>query len=176
VETEVAGTFVVEIEPIDDERGFFARTFCADEFRARGLEACVVQCNISYNKRRGTLRGMHYQAAPHEEAKLVRCVRGAAIDVALDLRPSSPAYRRWTAVELSAENRRALYIPKGVAHGFQTLTDDTELYYEMSERFVPGAGRGVRWNDPAFGIEWPIAEPIVSARDAAYPDFDGVSD
>lgn len=172
----MAGAWIVDIDAVEDPRGFFARTFCADDFRARGLEPGIVQCNISYNETRGTLRGMHYQAAPHEETKLVRCVRGAVVDVALDLRLESPTYLRWAAVELSAENRRAFYIPKGVAHGFQTLVDDTELYYEMSERYAGEAARGVRWNDPAFGIEWPIAAPILSASDAAWPDFAGLND
>lgn len=170
-ETELPGTFIIDIVRIEDERGFFARSFCADEFRDHGLENGIVQCSMSYNRQKGTLRGMHYQAAPHEEAKVVRCVRGAVFDVALDLRPSSAMYRRWMAVELSADNRRALYVPKGVAHGFQTLVDNTELYYEITERFAPEASRGVRWNDPAFGIEWPIGDPILSPRDAVYPDF-----
>jgi dTDP-4-dehydrorhamnose 3,5-epimerase len=167
----LAGAFVIEIEPIEDERGFFARTFCADEFREHDLEPCIAQCNVSYNRKKGTLRGMHYQAAPHQEAKIVRCIRGAIFDVIVDLRPDSRTYRQWTSVELTAGNRRALYVPKQLAHGFQTLVDDSEVYYEMSERFVPEAGRGVRWNDTAFGVQWPFADPILSLRDAAYPDF-----
>jgi dTDP-4-dehydrorhamnose 3,5-epimerase len=172
----LAGAFVIEIEPVEDERGFFARTFCADEFREHGLEPCIEQCNISYNRKKGTLRGMHYQAPPHQEVKIVRCIRGAILDVIVDLRRDSTTYRRWIAVELTAGNRRALYVPKEFAHGFQTLTDDCEIYYEMSQRFVAESSRGVRWNDSAFGVEWPIANPILSARDAAYPDYDETSE
>jgi dTDP-4-dehydrorhamnose 3,5-epimerase len=159
---------------LGDERGWFARTFDADEFRSRGMSPEVVQCNASFNARRGTLRGMHYQADPHGESKLVRCVRGSIFDVAVDLRGDSPTYRGWHGVELSAENRVAFYIPAGLAHGFQTMSDDAEVIYQMGHSYVPDAARGVRWDDPAFAIEWP-AEPgggrIVSARDAGYPDF-----
>jgi dTDP-4-dehydrorhamnose 3,5-epimerase len=169
----LAGAFVIDIEPVEDERGFFARTFCADEFRERGLESSIRQCDISHNRKKGTLRGMHYQAAPHQEAKIVRCVRGAILDVIVDLRPNSATYRRWAAVELTADNRRALYVPKEFAHGFQTLVDHSDVYYEMSERYVPEASRGVRWNDFAFGIQWPVADPILSPRDAAYADYHG---
>jgi dTDP-4-dehydrorhamnose 3,5-epimerase len=169
--TVLPGVMLVEMEPVDDERGFFARSFCGREFAAAGLDPAVVQCNVSWNRRRGTLRGMHFQAAPHEEAKLVRCVRGAIHDVALDLRPASPAFCRWHAVELTADNRLALFIPGGVAHGFQTLADDSEVLYQMSACYEPSASRGIRWNDPAFGIEWPLADAVISARDRAYPDF-----
>jgi dTDP-4-dehydrorhamnose 3,5-epimerase len=172
-QTPLPGAWVLELEPLGDERGWFARTFDADEFAAHGLDAAVVQCNASFNAGRGTLRGMHYQAEPHGESKLVRCVRGAIFDVAVDLRADSPTHLRWHGVELSAENRRALYIPAGLAHGFQTLTDDTEVLYQMGHRHVPDAARGVRWNDPAFGIEWPPCdgERTISERDASYPDF-----
>ena len=159
-------------EPRADARGFFLRTFCAGEFAAAGLDPAVAQCSLSFNSRRGTLRGMHYQAAPHAEAKLIRCVRGGIYDVIIDLRPASVTFRRHFAVELTCDNRRALYVPRGCAHGFQTLEDDTEVWYQMSVPHVPEASRGVRWDDPAFGITWPIASPVLHPRDAAYPDFD----
>ena len=171
-ETRLPGVFVVETEPRGDERGWFARGWCADEFRARGLDPRLAQCSISFNRRSGTLRGMHYQAAPHGEAKLVRCTMGAIYDVVVDLRPGSPTFRRWTAVKMTARNRHMLYVPEGVAHGFQTLEPDTEVFYQISEPHRPEAARGVRWDDPAFGIEWPGAAPrIMSGRDAGYPDF-----
>jgi dTDP-4-dehydrorhamnose 3,5-epimerase len=173
IETPLPGVWVIELEEIGDERGWFARTFDAEEFRARGLNPAVVQCNASFNARRGTLRGMHYQAEPHGESKLVRCVRGAIFDVAVDLRPDSASYRDWHGVELSAENRLAFYIPAGLAHGFQTLADDCELLYQMGHPYIPDAARGVRFDDPAFAISWPSphGERIVSERDASYPDF-----
>jgi dTDP-4-dehydrorhamnose 3,5-epimerase len=171
-ETAVAGVWIVDPEPHTDERGFFARTWCAREFAERGLSARFVQASVSHNPRRGTLRGLHYQAAPHAEAKLVRCTRGAVYDVALDLRPGSPTYRRHVAVVLDARSHRALYIPEGCAHGFQTLEDDTDVLYQMSAFHAPEAARGVRWDDPAFAIPWPAAERLISARDRAYPDFD----
>lgn len=171
VATPLGGVFVVEIAPIEDERGFFARTYHRDEFAQAGLNPDITQCSVSFNTRRGTLRGMHFQAAPHAETKLVRCTRGAIYDVALDLRRDSPTYRQWFAVELTAEKRNALYIPVGCAHGFQTLTDGAEVFYQITPGWKPDAGRGVRWNDPAFGIAWPVAGPTMSARDAAYPDF-----
>lgn len=169
--TEFDGLHLVDIEPRCDMRGFFARTWCAREFAAAGLESRLVQCSISHNVRRGTLRGMHYQAEPFEEVKLVRCTAGAILDVVIDLRPTSETYLKHCAVELSAANRRALYIPAGFAHGFQTLADETEVFYQMSEFFAPEYARGIRWNDPAFGIEWPIPEPIILDRDDAYPDY-----
>jgi dTDP-4-dehydrorhamnose 3,5-epimerase len=172
-ETPLAGAFVVELDLLRDERGYFARTFDAGEFAERGLDASVVQCNTSFNERRGTLRGMHYQAAPNGEAKLVRCTRGSVYDVAVDLRDGAPTRGRWFGVELSADNGRMLYIPAGMAHGFQALEDDTELHYQMSHHYVPEAARGVRFDDPAFGIEWPLPDPIVSERDRGFADFEG---
>ena len=172
-ETPLRGAFVVELDLLADERGHFARTFDRDEFAAHGLDPAVVQCNTSFNARRGTLRGMHYQADPDGEAKLVRCTRGSVFDVAVDLRPGSETFRRWFGVELSAGNGRMLYIPVGMAHGFQSLEDGCELHYQMSHHYVPEAARGVRFDDPAFGIEWPLADPIVSERDRAFPDFGG---
>lgn len=167
-ETKLKGAYVINIEPIEDERGFFARSFCQKEFEQLGLNPCVAQCNISFNKKKGTLRGMHYQAAPHEEAKLVSCVKGSIYDVIIDLRPGSITYCQWVSVELSAENHKMLYIPEGFAHGFQTLEDNTEVFYQMSEFYHPESARGVRWNDPAFGIEWPSAELIISEKDSTY--------
>jgi dTDP-4-dehydrorhamnose 3,5-epimerase len=173
-ETPVAGSYIVELERSEDERGFFARTFSVDEFAAHGLETRVDQCSTSFNAKRGTLRGLHYQAAPHGEAKLVRCTRGTIHDVAVDLRPDSPTYLRWVGAELSAENGRALFVPEGCAHGFQTLEDASEVLYQIAGPYVPEAARGVRWDDPAFGIEWPPAPPAgrtLAPRDAHYPDF-----
>jgi dTDP-4-dehydrorhamnose 3,5-epimerase len=165
---------VVESEPIEDERGHFARTFSSEEFAAHALDARVSQCSASFNARAGTLRGLHYQAAPHGEAKLVRCTRGAVFDVAVDLRPDSPSYLSWCGVELTADNGLALFVPEGCAHGFQSLEDATEVLYQISTPYVPDAARGVRWDDSAFAIKWPQAPPegrIMSDRDAAYPDF-----
>jgi len=170
-ETKLAGAFVIELERHTDERGFFARTFCQQEFEAHGLKAEVAQCNVSFNKRKGTLRGMHYQAPPFAEAKLVRCTAGSIYDVIIDLRPASATFKRHFAVELSAENHRMLYIPESFAHGFQTLEDDTEVFYQMAQRYSAEHARGVRWNDPAFGIEWPKGERIIIERDRNYPDF-----
>ena len=172
-ETKLKGAFIIEPERIEDERGFFARTFCRKEFEVNGLNPNLVQCSLSFNKKKGTLRGMHYQTAPHEETKLVRCTRGAIYDVMLDLRPNSPTFKQWVSVELTGENRRMLYIPEGVAHGFQTLQEETEVLYQMSEFFHPECARGVRWDDRKFGIEWPSGERIISERDRAYPDFLG---
>jgi dTDP-4-dehydrorhamnose 3,5-epimerase len=171
IETPLPGAWVLELELIEDERGWFARTFDAEEFRDRGLNPEVVQCNASFNAHRGTLRGLHYQDEPHGESKLVRCVRGAIFDVAVDLRPKSPTLRAWHGVELSAENGRAFYIPAGLAHGFQTLTDGCQVLYEMGHRYVPEAARGVRWDDPAFAIEWPAVdgERVISEKDRSYP-------
>ena len=171
-ETSVQGAWVVEAERRADERGFFARTWDTEEFAQSGLSGRLVQCSLSFNTRRGTLRGMHYQAPPHEEAKLVRCTAGAIFDVALDLRPGSATFRRWFGVELSAQNRLALYVPEGCAHGFVTLTDDSEVLYQISEFYEPAAARGVRWDDPAFGIEWPAEVLVINERDRTYPDFE----
>lgn len=165
------GVFEVESEEYADERGFFARTWCREEFRTQGLNSELAQCSISFNHRRGTLRGMHYQIAPHAEAKLVRCTRGSLFDVALDLRPGSPTFGRWAAAELTADNRRAFYIPEGCAHGFLTLEDNTEVFYQISEFYHPGSARGVRWNDPAFRIAWPAEIAVISERDRTYSDF-----
>lgn len=171
-ETELAGAWVVEPEPLADARGFFARTFDAAAFADRGLRSAFPQCSVSFNARAGTLRGMHYQAAPHEEAKLVRCTAGAIYDVIVDLRAGSPTRGRWTGVELTADNRRALYVPEGFAHGFQTLADDSEVFYQISAEFVPDAARGVRWDDAAFGIAWPAAgQRVMSDRDRGYADW-----
>lgn len=162
---------IIELQRQEDARGFFARTFCQDEFAAHGLNPHLVQCNVSFNIGKGTLRGMHYQDKPHEEAKLVRCTRGAIFDVIVDIRADAPTYRQWVGVELTADNRKMLYIPEGCAHGFQTLEDNCEVFYQMSEMYRPECARGVRWNDPAFAISWPLPDPIISARDAEYPDF-----
>ena len=170
-ETALKGAFIIEPERIEDERGFFARTFCRREFEARGLNPDLVQCSISFNHQRATLRGMHYQSAPHAEAKLVRCTRGAIYDVIIDLRPQSPTFRRWVAVDISAENHLMVYVPEGFAHGFQTLQDETEVSYHISEFYSPERARGVRWNDPAFAIGWPIADPVISVRDQTHPEF-----
>jgi dTDP-4-dehydrorhamnose 3,5-epimerase len=167
-ETPLAGAFILDIERVEDERGFFARTFCADELRAHGLEPDVAQCSVSFNHARGTLRGLHYQDAPHEEVKIVRCTRGAIWDVIADPRRDSPTYRRWIAVDLTADNRRALYIPRGLAHGFITLSEDAEVFYMMGSQYVAGAARGIRWDDPAFAIDWPIAPAVMSDRDRTY--------
>jgi dTDP-4-dehydrorhamnose 3,5-epimerase len=170
-ETEIEGVRIVEPMRREDERGFFARTWDADEFRRAGLAGVVVQTSLSFSRRRGTLRGMHYQEAPHAEAKLIRCTAGAIFDVALDLRPGSATFRRWVGIELSAENRLALYVPEGCAHGFLTLADDSEVAYQMSAPHVPEAARGVRYDDPAFAIEWPGEVVVINERDAGYPDF-----
>jgi dTDP-4-dehydrorhamnose 3,5-epimerase len=173
IQTPLAGVWVIEPERLGDERGWFARTYDAEEFRAHGLDPAVAQCNASYNARAGTLRGMHYQAPPHGESKLVRCVRGAIFDVAVDLRRDSPTFCSWHGLALSADNARALYIPAGLAHGFQTLADHSDVIYQMGHRYVPDAARGVRFDDPAFAIQWPAVDrqPIVSQRDRSYPDF-----
>ena len=172
--TTIGGAWVVEPQRFMDERGFFARIWDADEFEQRGLNGHVVQCSTSYNRVRGTLRGLHFQIAPHQEAKLVRCTSGAMFDVAVDLRPDSPTYRAWYGVELSAENGHALYIPEGCAHGFLTLVDGTEVAYQMSAIHAPDAARGVRFDDPAFAIEWPLEVAVINDRDRNYPDFEAV--
>lgn len=168
-ETDLPGCFLIEPELIEDERGFFARTFDADEFRLRGLNPCIAQSSISYNRTAGTLRGLHYQIAPYQEAKLVRCVRGRVFDVVVDLRAHTPTFLQWRGIELDEENVLALYVPEGVAHGFMTLVDQTELAYTISVSHHPHAGRGLRWDDPAVGIIWPKVPICVSERDAQWP-------
>ena len=170
-ETDIPGVWIIDLERRADDRGFFARTWCPEELAGHGLVNNLAQCSISYNVRKGTLRGMHYQAAPDEEEKLVSVARGAIYDVALDLRPRSATFRRWIAVELSEENHRMLYIPAGCAHGFQTLRDETVVDYKISVPYAAERARGVRWDDPAFGIEWPEGAPTLSERDRSYPDF-----
>lgn len=171
-ETKLKGAYVIELEPLEDERGFFARSFCQKEFEEHGLNPRIVQCNISFNKKKGTLRGMHYQVAPHKEAKLVSCIRGAIYDVIIDLRPNSSTYCQWVAVELSAENYKMLYIPEGFAHGFQTLEDNTVVFYQMSEFYHPECARGVRLDDTAFKIKWPIGQLIISSKDKSFEPFE----
>jgi dTDP-4-dehydrorhamnose 3,5-epimerase len=170
-DTEITGVVEVRIEPKLDERGFFARTWCQEEFGKSGLNPRLVQCSISFNTRKGTLRGMHYQSDPYAEAKLVRCTRGAVYDVVIDLRFESPTLGKWTAVELTAEKRNMMYVPEGCAHGFLTLVDSSEVFYQMAEVYNPESARGVRWNDPAFQIVWPGTVEVISERDRAYPDF-----
>ncbi|MEW6053648.1 MAG: dTDP-4-dehydrorhamnose 3,5-epimerase [Nitrospirota bacterium] len=186
-ETKLKGAYIIELEKLQDNRGFFARTFCRREFEARRLNPNIVQCNISYNKKKGTLRGMHYQAAPYQEAKLISCIRGAIYDVIIDIRPDSPTYRQWLSVELTAHHppltietshspinlstHKLLYVPEGFAHGFLTLSDNAEVCYQMSEFYMPDYARGIRWNDPAFNIKWPIAIAAMSEKDMQYPDF-----
>jgi dTDP-4-dehydrorhamnose 3,5-epimerase len=166
----LSGACLIELEPVSDDRGYFARTWCAEEFQRLGLNPKLAQCSISWSARRGTLRGLHYQADPHPEAKLVRCCSGAIYDIIVDLRPGSTTYCKWAAAELTSENRKMLYVPEGFAHGFQTLVDNTEVSYQISTSYQPEYARGVRWNDPAFGIEWPISDPILSPRDRSFPD------
>lgn len=167
----LAGAFVVALEPHSDPRGFFARVWSVEEFAAVGLDTRVSQTSLSHNLRKGTLRGLHWQATPHAENKLVRCERGAIYDCIVDLRPTSPTYTKSFGVNLTASEHNALYIPEGFAHGFQTLEDDTVVHYQMTSPYVPEAGRGARWNDPAFGITWPLPDPILNPRDRDYPDF-----
>ena len=170
-ETRLSGAYLIEPELKDDARGFFARVWCEKEFAERGLTARVAQCNISFNRTKGTLRGMHYQTDPYREAKIVLCTKGAAYDVIIDLRPESPTFTEWTASELNSENRRMIYVPEGCAHGFQTLKNDTELCYFMSEFYHRECARGVRWNDPRFAVNWPLSPGCLSHRDANFPDF-----
>lgn len=171
-ETKLSGVFEISLEPNNDERGFFARTWCAHEFGQHGLDPVVAQCNVSFNEKKGTLRGVHFQSEPYPEDKIVRCVRGAIYDVVLDLRQGSSTFKEWIGVFLTADNRRALYVPKGCGHGLLTLEDQTEVHYQMSEFYYPELSRGVRWNDPAFQIEWPNQPSIMSERDRSYPDFE----
>jgi dTDP-4-dehydrorhamnose 3,5-epimerase len=167
---DIVGAFLIEIEAHHDERGFFARTFCKSEFANHGMNATLVQCSTSFNARRGTLRGLHYQAAPHEETKIVRCTAGAIFDVIVDSRTRSSTFGTWFATELTSRNRRMMYVPEGVAHGFQTLEDESEVFYQISTEFTPEAGRGIRWDDPHLSIPWPLREDrIISPRDAEFP-------
>ena len=167
----IPGAWIIDVEPIHDQRGFFAMTWLPDELRERGMDPALAQCNLAFNLKRGTLRGMHLQSDPHAQIKIVRATRGALLDVIVDLRPESPTFRKWDTAELTADNRRMLYIPAGIAHGYITLADDTEVYYHASSLWAPGAERGIRWNDPAFGIEWPMQPVVISEKDASWPDF-----
>jgi len=172
LETPLREAYVIEVEKNEDERGFFARSWCAREFAAKGLDHNLVQCNVSFNKRKGALRGLHYQTPPHAEVKLVRCTKGSLFDVIVDLRKDSPTFLKWFTVELTATNHRMLYIPKLFAHGFQTLEDDTEIFYQMSEFYEPAASKGLAWNDPKLGINWPDACRTMSQKDQAYPNLE----
>ena len=169
--TGLPGAYIIQPERDEDSRGFFARTWCAQEFQTQGLNPLLAQCSISYNARRGTLRGLHFQVSPFQESKLIRCTRGAIYDVIVDLRATSENFTDYVSVDLTADNRTMLYVPEGCAHGFMTLEDDTEVFYQMSHVHSPDHARGVRWNDPAFGIEWPDLHPIMRERDRTYPDF-----
>lgn len=172
IETKLKGAFIIEPERLEDERGFFARTWCHDEFEAHGLNSQLVQTNISFNYRKGTLRGMHYQASPYEEVKLVRCTKGAVYDVIIDLRPKSPTYLKWTGVDLTEDNHKMLYVPEGFGHGYQTLTDASEVFYQVSQFYTPEAEKGVRWNDPVFGIDWKkVGQMVISEKDRNWPDY-----
>ena len=171
LDTSLNGLVIVDPAPVTDERGAFTRVWCATEFREAGLRTRVVQCNVSTNTARGTLRGMHYQCEPHGEIKIVRCTSGVVFDVVIDLRPDSPTFCRWEGLELTSASGRMLYIPEGLAHGFQTLTDDATLEYQMSEYYAPDHARGVRWDDPLFGVNWPLPVSRISPRDASYSDF-----
>lgn len=175
IETTLPGAYLVKLEKREDERGFFARAWCQNEFEELGLTAKVVQCNLSFNPHKGTLRGMHFQMAPYAETKLLRCTKGAIFDVIIDVRPNSPTYKQWIGVELTQDNRDMLFVPEGFAHGFQTLQDDSEVFYQVSEFYRPGAERGIRWNDSSIGIQWPtVPSRIVSPKDQEWPDFDSV--
>lgn len=169
--TKISGVYLLQPERVTDERGFFARMWCQSEFTEQGIDPRIVQCNLSFNPHKGTLRGMHYQRAPHEETKIVRCTMGAIFDVALDLRRDSPTFKQWVGAPLTAENREMLVIPPGCAHGFLTLAHNTEVFYQMSAYYTPTHGAGVRWNDPAFGIHWPGDVTMITDRDRDYPDF-----
>ena len=170
-ETKLRGSFIIELERLEDQRGFFARGWCKKEFESHGLESSLVQANISMNKERGTLRGMHYQTSPYIETKLVRCTRGSVYDVIVDLRQDSSTYKQWLGVKLTSDNYRMLYVPKGFAHGYQTLEDNTELFYHVSEFYTPTAERGLLYNDPAFAISWPLEVQVISDKDKSWPDY-----
>jgi dTDP-4-dehydrorhamnose 3,5-epimerase len=171
IHTPLQGVYLIELEPVHDDRGFFARTWCKEEFQKHGLNSNLAQCSLSFNKKKGTLRGMHYQCEPHQEAKLVRCCAGAIYDVVLDLRRGSQTFGKWFAAELSASDQKMLYIPEGCAHGFQSLEDESTVFYQISESYHPELAGGVRWNDPLFGIKWPIPTPILSERDRSFADY-----
>jgi len=168
--SRIPGAWIIDITAIHDHRGFFAMTWLPDDFRKHGIDPPLAQCNLAFNHKRGTLRGMHFQAAPYAQAKIIRCTRGGLLDVIVDLRPESPTYRQWDAVELTADNHRMFYMPEGIAHGYLTLADETEAYYHASTPWQPSAESGVRWNDPAFAISWPFAPVLISDKDAAWPD------
>lgn len=168
-ETRIPGAWIIDITPIPDHRGFFAMTWLPDELRQRGMNPALAQCNLAFNHRRGTLRGMHFQKAPYAQAKIIRTTRGSLLDVIVDLREESPTFQQWDAVELTADNRRMLYMPEGIAHGYLTLADDTEAYYHASSAWVPAAESGVRWDDPAFQIEWPFEPSVISDKDRQWP-------
>lgn len=170
-ETKLPGAYIIEMEKRSDARGFFARAYCQREFAEHGLIMTIVQTNVSFSQTKGTLRGMHYQTAPYAEAKLIRCTQGSIFDVIVDLRPASPAYTAWIGVELSAANQRLLYVPEGFAHGFLTLEEAVEVTYQVSQFYTPEAERGARWNDPAFGIEWPLPVSVISDKDNHWPDY-----
>ena len=170
-ESRIAGAWIIDVREVRDDRGLFATTWLPGEFTSRGLDPNLAQCNLAFNHKRGTLRGMHFQNAPHGQAKIIRCTRGALLDVIVDLRPESPTWRQWDAVELTADTRRMLYMPTGIAHGYLTLTDGTEAYYHASTPWAPEAESGVRWNDPAFGIAWPFEPVVISEKDASWPDY-----
>jgi len=170
-ETKLRGAYVIELDPIKDKRGFFARSFCRKEFERKGLNFNIVQSSISYNKKMGTIRGMHFQTSPHEEAKLVMCVKGELYDVIVDLRAASPSYGKWFSIKLTETNHKALYIPKGFAHGFQTLKDDTVILYQISEFYHPECAQGVRWDDANFSIKWPLENITISKKDRIYSLF-----
>ncbi len=170
-ETKLGGAYLIDLNQMTDQRGFFARSWCEREFKEHGLDHPVVQANISFNRKKGTMRGLHYQVAPYRETKLVRCTRGAIFDVIVDLRPESPTYCEWIGAELTEDNRRMLFVPEGFAHGYETLEDGTEVMYQVSEFYTPGAERGARYNDPAFRVEWPLKVDVISEKDAAWPDF-----
>lgn len=172
IETKIKGAFIIVPDLIEDDRGFFARSFCQHEFEEHGLNPDLVQCNISFNRKKATLRGMHYQVPPHSEVKLVRCTSGAICDVLIDLRPESSTFKQWFAAELSEDNHQLLYIPEGFAHGYQTLEDSTEVFYQVSAFYEPKSERGIRWNDPAFRIEWPFPVSIISKKDSSHPDWE----
>lgn len=171
LETPLQGVYLIELEPAYDDRGFFARTWCKEEFQKHGLNPNLAQCSLSFNKKKGTLRGMHYQCEPHQEAKLVRCCSGAIHDVVLDLRRGSPTFGKWFASELNAGNHKMLYVPEGCAHGFQSLQDESTIFYQISEAYHPESARGIRWNDPLFAIKWPIDAPMLADRDRSFPDY-----